>query len=166
MNHSPEPSVKPDLIDGPEAFRQALVSLAEQTRRQLVIYSPDLAHEVYDDPALSEAISAIARRHRQAQVQILVRDTRVLVEYGHGLVRLAQRLPSKVTVRRLVNDIETQAIAFALGDREQLVYQNDPDNYRGFQDCQAAARVKTLREVFERAWETAEEDPRLRQLTL
>ncbi|MAN51702.1 MULTISPECIES: hypothetical protein [unclassified Marinimicrobium] len=166
MNLPPDTPEQSELIDGPDAFRQALLHCASETRRTFSLYSPDLAREVYDLPELAEALSEIARRHRQAQVQLLVRDTRALVEYGHGLVRLAQRLPSKVTLRRLTNDIETQAIAFALGDREHLVYQNDPDNYHGFYDRQAGARVKTLREIFDRAWETAEEDPRLRQLAL
>lgn len=162
----PDDPRQTNLIDGPEAFRQALIHIAQRTRRSLSLFSPDLVHEIYDLPALAEAISEIARRHRQAQVQILVRETRALVEHGHALVRLAQRLPSKVTLRRLTNDIETQAIAFALGDREHLVYQNDPDTYHGFYDEHAGARVKTLREIFDRAWETAEEDPRLRQLAL
>ncbi|UZJ45738.1 hypothetical protein OOT55_06715 [Marinimicrobium sp. C6131] len=163
---SPDTPRQPDLIDGPEAFRQALIHVAQNTRRSLSLFSPDLAHEIYDLPALAEALSEIARRHRQARVQLLVRDTRALVDQGHGLVRLAQRLPSKVALRRLRNDIETQSIAFALGDREHLVYQNDPDTYHGFYDEHAGARVKTLREIFDRAWETAEEDPRLRQLAL
>lgn len=166
MSRPPDQTQQPRLIDGPDAFRRALLHAATQTRRTFSLYSPDLAGDVYDLPELADALSEIARRHRQAQVQILVRETRALVEHGHALVRLAQRLPSKVTLRRLTNDIETQAIAFALGDREHLVYQNDPDTYHGFYDEHAGARVKTLREIFDRAWETAEEDPRLRQLAL
>ncbi len=166
MRFPPDAPRQPELIDGPEAFRQALIHTAQNTRRSLALFSPDLAHEVYDLPELAEALSEIARRHRQARVRLLVRDTRALVDQGHGLVRLAQRLPSKIALRRLRNDIETKAVAFVLGDRDLLVYQNDPDNYQGFREEQAAARVKSLGEIFDRAWETAEEDPRLRQLAL
>ncbi len=166
MSFFPENPTETDLIDGPEAFRQALVDLSTATRRTLCLFSPDLAPEVYDLPEFTDALSRIGRRHRQARVRLLVRDTRILVEQGHGLVRLAQRLPSKIALRRLTNDIETKAVAFALGDHERLVYQNDPDNYQGFQEKHAAARVKSLREIFDRAWESAEEDPRLRQLAI
>ncbi len=166
MNLSSDEVRPPNLIDGPEAFRQALIDTAQSTRRALSLFSPDLAHDIYDFPELTEALSRIARRHRQARVRFLVRDTRTLVDQGHGLVRLAQRLPSKIALRRLTNDIETKAVAFVLGDREQLIYQNDPDNYQGFREEHAAAQVKSLGEIFDRAWETAEEDPRLRQLAL
>ena len=154
------------LLDGPEDFREALINTAEGTRRSVSLYSPTLAHEVYDLTPLVDALSEVARRHRQAKVRVLIRDTRALVARGHGLIQLAQRLPSKVFIRVLTSDIETKAVAFMLSDRERLVYQNDGDNYRGFEDERAAAQVKTLLGIFDRAWETAREDPELRQLAL
>lgn len=154
------------LLAGPEAFREALIEAARHSRRDFLIFSPTLDPAVYDNVELIEALSALARSHRGANLQFLVQDTRPLATQSHGLVRLCQRLPSKAGIRRITNDIETKAVAFALGDREQLVYQNDPDTYRGFRDWRAGAQVKTLREIFARAWETAEDDPQLRQLTL
>ncbi|WP_051235650.1 hypothetical protein [Marinimicrobium agarilyticum] len=154
------------LLEGPEAFREALIEAARHSRRDFLVFSPTLDPTVYDSVELIETLSALARSHRRATLQFLVQDTRPLAAQGHGLVRLCQRLPSKAGIRRITTDIETKAAAFALGDREQLVYQNDPDTYRGFWDWRAGAQVKTLREIFARAWETAEDDPQLRQLTL
>lgn len=154
------------LLAGPEAFREALIEAARHCRRDILVFSPTLDPTVYDSLELIETLSALARAHPGAKLRFLVEDTRPLVGRGHGLVRLCQRLPSKASIRRITNDIETKAAAFALGDREQLVYQNDPDTYRGFWDWRAGAKVKTLREIFDRAWETAEDDPQLRQLTL
>lgn len=154
------------LLAGPEDFREALVEAARQSRRDFLIFSPSLDPLIYDRTELIDALSALARSHRGAKLQFLVQDTRPLVAQGHGLVRLCQRLPSKAGIRRITNDIETKAAAFALGDREQLVYQNDPDIYRGFRDWRAGAQVKTLRDIFARAWESAEDDPQLRQLAL
>ncbi len=154
------------LLTGAEGFREALIEAARQSRRDFLIFSPSLDPLIYDNAELIEALSALARAHRGATLQFLVQDTRPLVARGHGLVRLCQRLPTKAGIRRLTNDIETKAASFALGDRKQLVYQNDPDTCRGFWDWRAGAQVKTLREIFNRAWETAEEDPQLRQLAL
>lgn len=154
------------LLAEPEDFREALVKAARQCRRDFLIFSPSLDPLIYDNADLIEALSTLVRSHRGATLQLLVQDTRPLVAQGHGLVRLCQRLPSKAGIRRLTNEIETKAASFALGDRKQLVYQNDPDTYRGFWDWRAGAQVKTLREIFTRAWETAEEDPQLRQLAL
>lgn len=161
-HHVPATSVEhlEDLAD----FQSAVDSICARARRDLALFSPDLDAPLFDRDELAKALSALARRHRQTRVRILVRDTRPLIERGHALVRLAQRLPSKISVRRLTNEIETRAHSFLLCDRDQLLYRNDPEEYRGFRDRKGAAEVRNLREIFDRAWESAEEDPRLRQL--
>lgn len=146
------------------AFQRAVDSICARARRDLALFDPDLDATLFDRAEVASALSALARRHRQTRVRLLVRDTRPLIERGHALVRLAQRLPSKISVRRLTNEIETRAHSFLVCDRDQLLYRNDPEEYRGFRDRKGAAEVKNLREVFDRAWESAEEDPRLRQL--
>lgn len=155
-----------DYLNSPAEFREAILAISQNTRRELSVFSPDLTATLYDRPELEQALSDLARRHRRAQIRLLVADTQALVERGHSLVRLAQRLPSKIRLRKLTNDIECKAPSFILSDREHLLYQNDREQYRGFLDTQAAGQVKTLREIFDRAWESAEEDPRLRPLFL
>ncbi|WP_341938490.1 DUF7931 domain-containing protein [Marinimicrobium sp. C2-29] len=164
--HDPqsEPASSVEHLEGLADFKSAVDSICARARRDLALFSPDLDAPLFDRDELADALSALARRHRQTRVRLLVRDTRPLIERGHGLVRLAQRLPSKISVRRLTNEIETRAHSFLLCDRDQLLYRNDPEEYRGFVDRKGAAEVRNLREIFDRAWESAEEDPRLRQL--
>lgn len=154
------------LLSSLEQFQEALVSLAQRTRRELAVFSPSLDPLLYEQEDFEQALSLLARRHRLTRVRLLVRDSQPIAERGHMLLRLAQRLPSKIELRKLTNDIETRAISFVLGDRQELLYQNDMEQYRGFWDSNAAAQVKTLKETFDRAWNTAEEDPRLRQLLI
>lgn len=163
-----EPIPGVEWLEGPVDYRRALAEAARRARRELALFSPSLEAPVYDHDSLGRAFSALARRHRQSRVRLLVRDPRPLVGSGHQLLRLSQRLPSKVALRVLPEgvEIETQAPAFMLADRDQLIYQNDPDSFRGFFDSDAAAQVKALTDIFDRAWESAREDPRLRQLTL
>lgn len=151
-------------LEGIADFRMATETICSRARRDLTLFSPDLDALLFDRTEVANALSALARRHRQTRVRILVEDTRPLIERGHTLVRLAQRLPSKVYIRKLTNDIETRAYSFLLCDRDHLLYRNDPEEYLGFWDRKAAAEVKTLREIFNRAWENAVEEPRLRQL--
>lgn len=153
-------------LDSLAQLQEALLITCRQTRRELAVFSPDLSAPLYDRPEIEEAISALARNHRRAQVRLLVEDTRVLAEQGHRLVRLAQRLPTKIAIRKLTNPLESKAGGFVLGDRHQLFYQSDLENYLGFRHSDDQARVKTLREIFDRAWETAEEDQQLRRLLL
>jgi len=147
-------------------LQAALLLTCQQARRELAVFNPDLSAPLYDRPEIEQAISELARNHRRARVRLLVEDTRVLAEQGHRLVRLAQRLPTKVAIRKLTNPLETKALGFVLGDRHQLFYQSDLENHQGFRHPDDRARVKTLQEIFDRAWETAEEDPRLRRLSL
>lgn len=147
-------------------LQEALLATCQQTRRELAIFSPDLAASLYDRPEIEQAVSELARHHRRARVRLLVEDTRVLTEQGHRLVRLAQRLPTKIAIRKLTNPLESKANGFVLGDRHQLFYQSDIENHLGFRHADDRARVKKLRESFDRAWETAEEDQQLRRLLL
>jgi len=154
------------LLSSLSELQAAVLSTCREARRELAVFSPDLSSELYDRAEIETALSELARNHRRAQVRLLVEDTRLLAAQGHRLVQLAQRLPSKIAIRKLTNELESKACGFVLGDRAQLVYQTDPDQPLGFRHTDDRARVKTLKEIFDRAWETAQEDPQLRRLTL
>ena len=63
MSLPPDTPEQSELIDGPDAFRQALLHCASETRRTFLLYSPDLAREVYDLPKRSPRLPVdIARR--------------------------------------------------------------------------------------------------------
>lgn len=154
------------LLDSYEDFQHQAVRLASNARRQLDILSGDLDRVVYDRPALVDAVSTMVRSHRLAKVRLLVRNTQPLIERSHGLVRLAQRLPSKVELRKLVVEPENTDMGFLLCDRHQLLYKNDEGEYRGFVNRDGAAEVRSLRETFTRIWEYAQPEPKLKVLYL
>jgi len=143
--------------------RKALVSLCRDTHTSVDIFSHRLDLALYDQVQLEQSLSELARAHRFAHVRILVADTQTLIEYGHRLVRLAIRLPSKMHIRKVLEPPETKAAGFCLGDSQQLVYLASEDDYQGFYDTEAGPQVQNLREAFNRAWELAEEEPRFKQ---
>lgn len=154
------------LLDGLEDFQEYTVALCTSARRHLDILSHTLDPLVYEHPDAVTALSALARSHRLARVRILVQDTLPLIERGHALVRLAQRLPSKIEVRKQHGALENADMAFLLADSEQVLYKHDDPLYRGFVNFKAPAEVRALRETFVRAWEYAQPDPQLQQLHL
>lgn len=154
------------LLDSCQDFQRQAVLLANSARRQLDILSRDLDFIVYDRPELVDAVSAMVRSHRLAKVRLLVKNTQPLIERSHGLVRLAQRLPSKVELRKLVVEPENTDAGFLLCDRSQLLYKNDEGEYRGFVNQKGAAEVRALRETFSRVWEYARPEPKLKLLYL
>lgn len=154
------------LLDNLEDYQKYTVALSANARRHLDILSHRLDPLVYEHPDTLAALSALARSHRWARVRILVQDTLPLIEYGHALVRLAQRLPSKIEVRKQHGELENTDMAFVLADSEQVLYKHDDRLYRGFVNFKAPAELRSLREAFVRAWEYAQPDPRLQRLYL
>src|SRR5690625_7438421 len=88
--------------------------LSANARRHLDILSHTLDPLVYECPETVDALSALARRHKLARVRILVQDTLALIERGHALVRLAQRLPRKIELRKQHGEVETPDMAVVL----------------------------------------------------
>ena len=143
--------------------QKALVNLCRDTKKDLEIFSHRLDLALYDQAQIERAISELARAHRFAQIRILVSDTQTLVEYGHRLVRLAIRLPSKIQIRKATEPPETKAAGFCLGDMRKLLYLVSEDDYQGFYGNEAGPQVQSLHEAFVRAWELGEEEPRFKQ---
>jgi hypothetical protein len=152
------------LLEGLADFQKHTQLLLGHTRRQLAILSRTLDAPIYDTEAFVSAISDLARSSRYTQIQILVKDTEPLIDRGHKLARLAQRLSSKITLRKLTLEPENGEMGFMLSDKTGLLYKNDEREYRGFTDTQAAAEVKRLREIFDYLWQYAEPEPRLQIL--
>lgn len=162
------------LLDNIQDLKEHAQALASQGRRQLKILSQRLDPQLYDHASFADTVSSLARYHRSSLVQILVKDTKPLLERGHTLIRLAQRLPSKVEIRLLKEETRQEAdntaMAFMIVDSDGLLYINDDSAHlteaRGFANYAAGPEVKRFNETFERLWQSSEPDPNLRQLKL
>lgn len=154
------------LLESLSDFQRESLALVRNTRRHLAIFSHHLDFQIYDTQEMAQAITDLARTSRYTQIQLLVRDTGPLIEFGHRLARLSQRLPSSISLRKLLHEPEKGSREFILSDTRSLIYKNDVDAYRGFVDTNAPAQVKRLREDFDQLWQFAEPEPRLQLLHL
>lgn len=159
-------SVSPDLflLDSCEDFQAFALQLLATSRRNIAILSRELDPAVFNSAECVAAISQLARSSRYAQVQILVKDTKPLRERGHQLVRLAQRLSSKISIRKITIEPDDTEMGFMLCDSHGLLYKNDEATYQGFANLKAEVEVKRLRETFDYIWQYGEVDPELQQL--
>ncbi|UTF60309.1 hypothetical protein [Gilvimarinus sp. DA14] len=135
-------------------------------RRKLSILSHQLDPYIYHREDTSRLVSRFCRQSRDAQVRILVRDTSDLVDRGHLLAKLHQRLPSKVQLRKLTIEPTNVQMGFLIVDTQYLLYKNDDLQHSGFANYRAFAEIKNLMEDFDRAWEHGEPDPNLRILNI
>tara|TARA_R110000850_G_scaffold14353_20_gene45975 strand:+ start:3281 stop:3781 length:501 start_codon:yes stop_codon:yes gene_type:complete len=166
VQQSSDTSNHPTLFDSLEDNIHHTLALISRARRTLYILSHQLEALVYNRDDVVAAISRFARRARDCQVHILVRDTADLLERGHQLARLHQRLPSKVQLRKLTIEPNNQKMGFMAADRELLIYKNDDTQAAGFANFKAAQEVKTLVDEHQRIWQHAITEPGLRILHL
>lgn len=152
------------LLDGINDFRICSAQLVAQSRRSIAILTQDLDAMVYATPEFVQHLSDFARSSGNTQVQILIKNTKPAIESGHQVVRLAQRLPSKILVRKMTVEPNNKEMAFMVGDMDKLVYKNDDALHRGFFNSAAASEIKPLREEFNYLWQYGEIEPEFQVL--
>jgi hypothetical protein len=153
-------------IEYPAPFHEYAVTLCQQASRYICILSPHLDHAAFDNAALVDALSALARRSRQTQIRILINDSRPLVGRGHQLLALARRLPSTVHIRKLVDHPNWNNETVVIRDREGVLYKPGDSDHEAFYE--GASRASTARhlELFDELWRYGVEDPELRSLSI
>lgn len=155
------------LLDEVTDYQHHALEIAKRTQRQLIILSQELDFPVYSQEALYSELIQLAKRDRQSQIAILVKDVRPLIERGHRLLQLARRMSSKVEIRKLLTEPENETCAYAIGDKQYLLYKHDDLHYQGFVNYSGAPESKSLLEEFSYLWEQhSYADPSLRQLVI
>ncbi|SDK16915.1 hypothetical protein [Microbulbifer yueqingensis] len=153
-------------LESAAGFREALLELLQGAHRQVCIYSENLCPTLYNDPRVTEALSAFARRSRYTDLQILVRDSETLGREFNRTHHLAQRLCSRIQLRSITPTSETPQQEFVLADGKQVLLREDRDQWLGIYDPRDRVRARRLEEVFRQEWERASLDPALRRLDL
>lgn len=153
-------------VQYPHPFDELVVALCDSAARHLYIQSPCLDHEVFDNPELVRAISALARRSRQTEVRVLISDSRPLVTRGHRLLELSRRLPTSVRLRTLAEHPDWNNETVVIRDRDGVLYKpGDADN-EGFYEPDSRASTQRHLELFNELWRFGVEDPDLRALSV
>lgn len=152
-------------LTGASAFARHIHFIAQDTLRTLDIFCEQLHPELFTE-AICDALSHIARRHSQTTIRLLLKDTTQLHNTSHPLLRLSQRLPSSIRIKKLKLDADVNMNeGFLLGDKNKIVYLNNEKNYEGFVSYHNPAEVNHRQEIFTRLWNyQSEEDGNLRTL--
>ncbi len=150
----------------PHPFDDYAVSLCESASRYVCILSPDLDHAAFDNPALADALSKLARGGRQSQVRILVARSTGIVNRGHRLLSLARRIPSSIHLRVLQEHPDWNGETLVIRDRDGVLYKPGGSERDGFYEPDSRASTQRHLELFEELWRHSEQDPNLRTLSI
>jgi hypothetical protein len=147
-----------------QEFYAIVLSMSQQASRHIRLFSHDLDPAIFDTPEVAEEFARLAISSPHVYIQLLLQDTSGLIQSGHHLLRLAQRVSSYLEIR--VTDPMHQHILdnFYLFDDEGYVKRELPDKYAGTADYFDSRMVEYLGQRFIRMWERASPDPHLRRL--
>ncbi len=147
-------------------FAHHLALMCRAARRQVIVLSQTLSPHIYTN-TVSEAISALARRHRQTRIRLLVQNTKHLRSIHHPLVALAQRLPSSIALHQLHEAPQHPDTGFAIIDQKHLLFFNDEAALQGFANYRAAPEAKRYQEEFDSLWHNhSQPDPDLQTFVI
>jgi hypothetical protein len=150
----------------PHPFDELTLELCQTARRHIRILSPHLDSAIFDNEELCSAISALARRSAQSEVKIIVNDAKPLVQNGHGLLRLARRIPSVVRIQTLSHHPELSKDTIIIRDRDGLLFKPGDSNGQGFMELESRAVIQDHLEQFDLYWQRSIPNSELRDLCL
>ena len=148
---------------GLERTRQSLQLALTQTSRHVDIMSPQLVSELFDNDAICEQLTRLARRGRFTRIRILVHEIKPLIESGHKLVALAGRLKTAIEIRVLEYHPEWRDETLIVLDRSEGLLLKARDNHSRMISTRPEA--KRLSEHFDRIWQASHETLEFRHLS-
>ncbi len=147
-------------------IQQAAIALLAQGKREVLIMTPDLEHERFDDEMFIDALSAFARSSRYTQTRILVADTRLAIEDGHRVIKLIRRLSSLIQIRQLhENDLE-DCTANMVVDNIGLLRCTNRDPWQGSLLPKGTPYAQQAQSHFLSCWERATDINDFRELKI
>jgi hypothetical protein len=150
----------------PHPFDQHAVELCNSASRYIRILSPTLDRAVFDNTQLRDAISKLARRSRHSDIRILVIDSRPMVEHGHRLLTLAQRIPSLIHIQTLTDHPQMNDDTMVILDSDGLLFKPAGSDHQGFYEPESKATVSSYVEKFDALWECSAPDINMRQMQI
>ncbi len=147
-------------------FQNIILEMAKQARQSLRIYSPFLSHDLFDNQALMDVCSRLARRNRYTRIEILVFEPHRIIKNGHSLLTIARKLPSSIGIKVVDPEMRQQNHEYLLVDGAGLVYRQDCDSFEGLACFNDITECNRLGRQFTASWESGLLDPNLRQLRI
>ncbi|MCW8931529.1 MAG: hypothetical protein OQL19_14980 [Gammaproteobacteria bacterium] len=153
-------------VDLRDDLKQLILSMTQQAKHRILIFTHDLDHNLFDTDELYDAIKTLAIENQRTHVHILVQDAKPMTKKGHRLLNLARRITShmqiKITAREHKDIIET----FIVFDDRAYIIQNHPERYEAEGNFYAPLKTRQLSEQFEELWNRGVIDSSLRRLSL
>ena len=154
------------IIKGNENISLLIAHMALQARQQINVFSAELDHRIFDKEDVSSAFSEFARCNRKSEIRILVKDTAKIVQLGHRLLYLKNKLPSFVHMKVVNKDYRDINRMFIVMDKVGYIEQPVPDQEKIRVCYRSIPQGPENTLLFDQIWNKSESDVNLRSLKL
>lgn len=153
-------------IDSVEENKNAAISLVQQARYSIDIFTQDMDAEIYNNNEFERAIFNLAKKHPTTKIRILAQDTRKAVQNGHCLIRQAQSITSSVFIHNPSREYKDEKCAFLVVDKQGLLYRTNASNrsYKASTNFMSPQRAGKLSDFFNEVWEHSTPDMQTRRI--
>jgi predicted GNAT family N-acyltransferase len=141
-------------------------SMVRQAKRYLSIFSRTLDPQIFDTPTFIDASKNLAMRSRFSRIRILLQDNTLVVQQGHQLVELAQRLSTAIEIRIPGEAYLDSVENFMLVDDVGYIHRKQAENLLATACYNDRRRVDRMQTIFDDAWEFGVPDRELARLHL
>lgn len=160
-----DPKVRQYLRGLPDCIT-AIEALIQLGKTRIRLWTPAVDAALYSHARLMVPLKNLALKNKHTRIEILLTDSRSLVEQGHLLLELSRRLPSSIQIKRAaIEHAESLEEVLLIDDRTVFFRPNHAD-YHAWTCLDDILAARRLDERFKVAWQNALEDPQLRVLKL
>ncbi|MFB1488668.1 MULTISPECIES: hypothetical protein [unclassified Thiocapsa] len=147
-------------------IRDAGIAIAQGAQRELLLFDRTLDLDLYNTKEFIDAVKRLALAQPDSPVHVLLSHPDKRNQGGDRIVGLAQRLTSRIAIRRLADDAADRPDAFLIGDRRAYIKRPSAEGSEGVADMHGRREARRLSADFEQMWEHAEADIEARHLHL
>lgn len=151
-----EPKSPRRVIRGRDEIRDQFAVLAEEAKREVALFSPQLDSYFFNNGRFARALASFAARHRHNRARILVEDTSQALRDNDRLVALLRRLSDFLDMREVGEEHRGVRDMFIVVDHGGYLHRQDmskPECLTNAHDPQEA--VQLLRR-FNEMWNRSE----------
>ena len=110
----------------------AITTLIQLSKNRIRLWTPSIDVALYSHAALMAHFKNLALKNKHTHIEILLTDSRSLVEQGHLLLELSRRLPSSIQIKRAAPEQATSVEEVLLIDDRTVFFRPNHSDYHAW----------------------------------
>jgi hypothetical protein len=138
--------------------RYAMRAVIGRAQRRVTIASPRLEPELYEHPAVLQALTRFILGPGYRRVRILLTEAEHTPGPQHALLALSRKLSTSFDLRIIPAHVPTPAATYLVADRDATVLRLNAGEWSGMYALENPAAARTHLSHFESLWQTCPAD--------